>query len=117
MARGFTWCLYFDDDGTSWALQVDSDYVDHIERGWTRVEGELKSPLPRTWRTRYVLGIDELGNTERAIVASVTSDLWTGAVAFFTIRDSEGMPQVCTALSRVAERRPAVRPDPAPTTP
>ena len=112
MPRGFTWADYIDDNGNEWALLVDSDYIGHGERGWTLAGDTGLVPLPRQWRARYVVGLDVLGNQERAICASVSSDLWTGAVREFTIRDSEGQPQLCTTYRRVSEVRAPVRLDP-----
>jgi hypothetical protein len=115
--RGFTWAVYFDDQDNQWALLVDSDYIGHLERGWTLAGDTGLVPLPRQWRARYVVGLDELGQTQRAICSSVQTDLWTGVATQFVIRDSEGQPQVCNVIRRVAEVRTAVRLDAQFTTP
>lgn len=110
--RGFTWAQYVDDLERSWAILVDSDYMDHLERGWTIAGDTGLTPLPRQYRPRYVVGLDELGNQQRAVCARVDADLWTGAVRQFQIRDSEGQPQFCQSIRRVAEVRAKVRADP-----
>ena len=112
MPRGFTWCAYHDDNGGVWGVQVDSDYVDHPERGWTRAADNEFYPLPRAWRTRRVLGLDGSGSTQSAVVGTLDADLWTGATTVFTIRDSEGQAQQCASIRREPERRTTPRVDP-----
>ena len=112
MARGFTWADYRDDDGNEWALQVDSDYVSHPERGWTLAGDTGLVPLPRQWRARRVVGLDSSGREQFAVVASLEAGLWTGAVAEFTIRDSEGRAQLVQVVEYRGERRVPVRLDP-----
>lgn len=112
MARGFTWCQYTDDDGGAWAVAVDSDYVSHEGRGWTPIETNALYPLPRTWRPRSVVGLDQSGRRQRAVVSATSSNLWTGLETTFTIRDSEGLPQTCTVIRYDAETRSIPRADP-----
>lgn len=114
MARGFTWADYIDDDGNEWALAVDSDYVSHPERGWTLAGDTGLVPLPRSWRPRRVIGLDSLGSQQSALVASLGAALWTGEAQSFTIRDSEGQPQVCQVVEYRGEKRVSVRLDPEP---
>jgi len=111
MARGFTWGDYIADDGSEWALAVDSDYIAHLERGWTLAGDTGLVPLPRSWRPRRVVGLDSSGRTQSAVVASLTADLWTGAVTTFQIRDSEGRPQDCAVIKYLAEKRVRVTSD------
>lgn len=113
MARGFTYCVYNDDNGGRWAVAVDSDYVDHPERGWVRTADNELYPLPRGWRTRRVVGLDASGASQSAVVGSLEADLWTGAQAVFTFRDSEGQAQLATVIRMEAERRLVARADPA----
>lgn len=113
MPRGFTYCAYVDDNGGTWAVAVDSDYVDHPERGWRRTEDNEFYPLPRGWRPRTAIGIDAGGASQSAVVGSVDADLWTGAATQFTFRDSEGEAQLATVVRRQAERRVVARADPA----
>jgi hypothetical protein len=111
MPRGFTWGEYVDDNGSSWAVAVDSDYVDAPERGWNHAGDSGLVSLPRGWRTRHVVGFDSGGRKQLAVAATVTCDLWTGVTNTFVIRDSEGVPQTCTVVRRVSERRIPVRAD------
>lgn len=111
MARGFTWGDYVDDDGSEWALAVDSDYITHAERGWTLAGDTGLVPLPRSWRARRVVGLDSTGREQFAVVASLTADLWTGNVTTFRIRDSEGLPQDCVVVEYRTEKRIPVRLD------
>lgn len=115
MPRGFTYCVYEDDNGGRWAVAVDSDYVDHPERGWVRTADNELYPLPRGWRTRRVVGLDSRGSSQLAVVGSLQADLWTGANPQFTFRDSEGTPQVATVIRMEAERRLVARADVEPT--
>jgi len=110
--RGFTYCVYEDDNFGRWGVAVDSDYVDHPERGWVRSLDNELYPLPRGWRTRRAIGLDSRGSEQSAVVASVGAPLWTGAEPFFTFRDSEGTPQLATVIRLEAERRLIVRADP-----
>lgn len=105
MARGFTWGDYVDDNGNEWALAVDSDYVSHEERGWTLAGDTGLVPVPRAWRPRRVRGLDSSGRQQFAVVATLNASLWTGATTQFTIRDSQGQPQVVNVIRYEAERR------------
>jgi len=110
--RGFTWVVYVDDNGGRWGLEVDSDYVDHPERGWVRAADNELYPLPRAWRARRAAGLDAGGRTQFALVGTLEADLWTGAATVFTFRDSEGTPQQATVIRYEAERRAVIRTDP-----
>jgi len=114
MPRGFTYCVYEDDNNGRWGVAVDSDYVDHPERGWVRSADNELYPLPRGWRTRRVVGLDSRGAEQSAVVGVLGAPLWTGAAAQFTFRDSEGTPQLATVIRTEAERRVVVRADPPP---
>jgi len=111
MARGFTYCVYNDDNGGRWAVAVDSDYVDQPERGWVRTADNELYPAPRGWRTRRVIGLDAGGASQHAVVGSLEADLWTGAATQFTFRDSEGQAQTATVIRLQAERRLIARAD------
>jgi len=112
MPRGFTYCVYEDDNNGRWAVAVDSDYVDHPERGWVRAADNELYPLPRGWRTRRAIGLDSRGAEQSAVVAVLGAALWTGAATQFTIRDSEGAPQLCSVIRLDAERRLVAHADP-----
>jgi len=104
MPRGYEWMLYESDDGFLYALQVDADYAEQPDRGWETPAGPGTPPLPRGWRARYVLGLEELGRTHRALVASVAAPLWDGTATTFDIYDSARETIPCTVIGRVQER-------------
>jgi hypothetical protein len=110
MPRGYDWKLYEDDQAFLYALQVDADYALQPQRGFLTDAPAGTPPLPRGWRARYVVGLEPVGRTHRAIVASVAADLWTGVRADFDIVDSDGQLQTCVVVGRRQERR---RPRPA----
>jgi hypothetical protein len=103
--RGFSWAGYQTDDGNVWALRVDADYFEAPERGWFAVDPKSVPQFPRGWRARTAIGLDELGNTQRAVVASVDAPLWTGAVGQFVIEGTDEAPHVCTVIGRHQEFR------------
>lgn len=104
MPRGFDWKLYESDDGGLYSLQVDADYALQTQRGFLTDAGAGVPPLPRGWRARYVVGLEPLGRSHRALVASVTADLWTGVAGTFDVSDSGGEIQTCVVVGRVQER-------------
>jgi hypothetical protein len=112
--RGFTYCVYVDDNGGRWGVAVDSDYVDHPGRGWVRSLDNELYPLPRGWRTRRAIGLDSRGTEQSAVVGTLDAPLWVGTDPVFTFRDSEGTPQFATVIRLEAERRTIVRADPEP---
>lgn len=105
MARGFSWGVYFDDEGGEWSLQVDSDYLADADRGWIPVDLPAPSPFPRGWRPRRVIGLDELGATIYAISPTTSSAIWTLGVASFTFEANDGTTHSATIIGRESERR------------
>lgn len=105
MARGFTWCVYEDDEGTPWSLQVDSDYLLDTTRGWVAVGSPPPPILPRGWRARRVLGLDSNGATIFAISGTNTSAIWTMSATNFTFEANDGTTQSATIIGRQSERR------------
>jgi hypothetical protein len=105
MPRGFVWAVYRDDDGTPWAVQADRDYVAQASRGWSTDGVDLLPPLPRRWRPRRVVGFDDSGRTQVAIVASVEADLWTGTATTFDVEASDQSTVTATVLKSQGERR------------
>jgi len=104
MPRGYEWKIYIADDGGGYALQVDADYALQPQRGFLADAAPGAIPLPRGWQPRYVIGLEPGGRAQRAVVASVAADLWTGVRADFDIVDSNGELQTCTVIERVQER-------------
>jgi hypothetical protein len=103
--RGFEWAVYVDDGENAWALRVDRTAVTDPGRGWT-VEGvEGLVPLPRLWKPRRVVGIDESGREQLAIVSDVAADLWTGAAITFEVEATDGTVAIATVIRREQEIR------------
>lgn len=105
MARGFSWCNYVDDEGTTWSLQVDSDYLLDPARGWVAVGSPPAPTLPRGWRARRVVGLDSQGAKIFAISGTTTSAIWTMSDTSFTFEANDGTTQSAIIIGRQAERR------------
>jgi hypothetical protein len=104
MPRGFAWAYYESDDGVTYALRVDQDYVEMPERGWTAPAVAGTPVYPRGWVPRKVVGLDEAGHPREALVGTVTCDLWTGAATTFVINATDELPHTCTVTGRRSER-------------
>jgi hypothetical protein len=111
MPRGFTWAIYVDDLGASWARAVNSDYVLQDTRGWDIAGATELTPLPRGWLPRKAQGIDPSGGLRSAVVARLDADLWTGAATTFDIRGNDGVPVTCTVIRTLEESRTPIRSD------
>lgn len=105
MPRGFRRSEYLDDTGVPWVLHVDADYAVDSDRGWVTGEVPGMPPLPRMWKPRYVVGIDETGRYCYARVASLTAPLWTGAAQTFFVHGNDGQLYIATVIRRVGEVR------------
>ena len=109
MFRGFVWAIYVDDFGREWGKQVDADYASDPDRGWTPADPNEHVPLPRGWRPRCVVALDDDGNTRFAIIGSVAAPLWTGAVDFFLFEADDLSVRVAHVIATRQERlRPRV---------
>lgn len=104
MTRGFIWGYYQSDDTNTYALQVDADYFGMSERGWTGPAISGTHVYPRGWTPRRVIGLDERGKLQEAVVASVTAPLWTGATTTFQINGTDELPHTVNVIARKAER-------------
>jgi hypothetical protein len=104
MTRGFVWGYYVSDDTRTYALQVDADYFAMAERGWTGPAIPDTYVYPRGWTPRRVIGLDDRGKLQEAVVANVSADLWTGAETTFTINGTDEAPHTVTVIARKAER-------------
>jgi len=102
--RGFIWAEYQTDSGQVFALRVDRDYFAESPRGWISQAASPTPGLPRQSLPRTVVGLDEVGSRRRAIVASTSADLWTGAATTFVVQGSDQVDHVCTVIERLAER-------------
>ena len=105
MPRGFSWCLYVDDDGNNWALRVDADEALDPGRGWQSLGGPTLAPLPRGWIPRAVAGADSLGYRRQTRVGSTSAPLWLGTETTFYIEGSDLIQIPVTVTERLAERR------------
>lgn len=105
MPRGFTVSEYVDDFGTPWRLLVDADYALQSDRGWVTGAVPGMPPLPRLWRPRYVVGIDETGRRCTAVVASLDAPLWTGGASTFFMNGNDGALYIASVIRRVGEKR------------
>lgn len=74
------------------------------ERGWVTPAAPGTYVYPRGWTPRRVIGLDDRGKVQEAMVASTTADLWTGAATTFTINGTDELPHTCTVIQRRAER-------------
>jgi len=75
------------------------------ERGWTTRAASGTPIYPRGWTPRRVVGLDDRGKRQEAVVASVTADLWTGVASTFTINGTDELPHTAVVILRKAERR------------
>jgi hypothetical protein len=105
VARGFTWCIYIDDNGFAWSLKIDSDQADDPKRGWIPTNAPSPPPLPRGWRPREVFGFDSQGNRRFTRVATTDADLWTGAATDFDIEANDNTTVTVTVVGRRGELR------------
>jgi hypothetical protein len=102
--RGRTWGAYVDDRGGVWALRIDADLALQEQRGFAGGDASGLVPLPRSWRPRFVKGIDSSGREQRAIVATLYADLWTGVRTDFDIEGTDGVLYTATVFEYVGER-------------
>jgi hypothetical protein len=98
------WGEYQSDDGHTYALHVDADYAAMPERGWVSPAPHGTYVYPRGWTPRRVLGLDDRGKLQEAVVATTTADLWTGVVTTFTINGSDELPHTVNVVAKRAER-------------
>lgn len=96
--------MYVTDVGKRFWLWVDRDSQADANRGWVPMLSEDLDPLPRGWLPRRVVGVDGLGATQRARVASVTAPLWTGVVRTWSFEATDRTLQIATVIGRQAER-------------
>jgi hypothetical protein len=104
MPRGFVWGAYVDDRGVVWALRVDADLQLQEQRGWLGADPAGQAPLPRGWLPRAVVGVEPGGRLQRAVVARIDADLWTGVRTDFDVERSDGGIATCTVVRLLAER-------------
>ena len=103
MLRGFVWAIYVDDLGRPWLLRVDADYASDPARGWVATEDPDLVPLPRQWRPRRVVGVDDVGFARTAIVARTDAPLWTGEAQTFTFERTDFQEGIASVIRRVGE--------------
>jgi len=104
IARGFVWAYYQSDDGRTYALRIPANYATMPERGWVTPALPGTYVYPRGWWPRRVVGLDDRGKVQTALVATTAATLWTGATTTFTIIGTDEMPHICTVFKRRAER-------------
>jgi hypothetical protein len=97
--------VYLDDFDVPWALRVDAEYVSDPARGWSVDDLSGLPPLPRMWRPRAVVGVDESGRTQRAIVGHTAAPLWTGTETTFVVEATDGSTVPVEVTRREQERR------------
>jgi len=105
MARGFLVSEYVDDDGVPWRLNVEATYATDPPRGWTTGLTPGLPPLPREWSPRVVVGVDSTGRKQRARVATLQADLWTGVASSFTFLGNDGILRQAVVIQRIGEKR------------
>src|SRR5262245_36137944 len=105
MARGYVMCGYMDDTGAVWKLPVNGDYALDSARGWVGPAPLGTPPVPRLWRPRYVVGIDDTGRRVQTRVATTSSPLWTGAATVFYMISNDGVAHTANVIRYVGERR------------
>jgi hypothetical protein len=89
MPRGFVRAVYVSDDGTEFALLVDADHAGDPGRGWTQPAGELLAYAPRGFLPRRVVGVDETGRQQTALIGNIEAPLWTGVQTTFSVEASD----------------------------
>lgn len=105
MARGYVFAGYMDDLGNVWKLLVNGDYVLDSSRGWVSPAPGATPPVPRHWRPRFVVGVDDTGRVVRTRIATTAAPLWTGATRSFYMISNDGQPHTATVIRYVGERR------------
>lgn len=110
MPRGRVWAIYVKDDGiTGYARLVDADHALDAPRGWSTLDVGSYSPIPTGFKPRYVAGISPTtGRRGTAVIASLSADLWTGAVTNFEVEANDGTIDVMTVVGKYGEREPFV---------
>ena len=83
---------------------MDADYAAMPERGWTSPAASGTYVYPRGWTPRRVLGLDDRGKVQKAIVASTSADLWTGVATTFTVNGTDELPHTVNVTDKRAER-------------
>lgn len=74
------------------------------ERGWVGVAASGTYVYPRGWTPRRVIGLDDRGKLQQAVVATTAADLWTGVAITFTVNGTDELPHTCNVIARRAER-------------
>lgn len=117
MARGFEWAVYVRDDGIStYAKEVDREFVADPVRGWTTAGVEGAALFPRGAQPRRVFGVSvTTGRRNNTIVATAGAPLWNGEATTFTCETNDpGAPlDTFTVTRRRGEsfRVPGPRPN------
>lgn len=68
----------------NFVMQIPDTLIAQTALGWTAPVGG-EDGLSTRMKPRHVEGVDASGNHGRAIVADLTSDIWTGVSSTFTI--------------------------------
>lgn len=76
--------LYTADHGNNFNMVIPDDDIADTHRGWGAAGAGLDTGA-KYCTPRHVDGVDASGNHRRAIIASVTADLWTGVTSSFTV--------------------------------
>ena len=107
MPRGRVRAIYVTDIGPAFFVWVDRDSVLDANRGWVEAPLGASTPLGRGVLPRRVVGVDELGDTRFARIATVTAPLWTGQALSWQFEGSDGLLHTATRVARQEERRTA----------
>lgn len=102
--RGRELGAYETDGGTTYNTYVDSDRFLVAAFNW--VAGIAGGPfIPRNFRPRFVTGLSAAtGRFGKAIVPTVTADIWTGAATTFDVEATDGTLDTMTVLNKWSER-------------
>jgi hypothetical protein len=106
MPRGRAWGVYVSDSGAEYSVHLDADYYADPDRWWAAVPDPPPPRLPKLFKPRRVLGVDDEGRIGRAIIPRVDSPLWTGEVTSFTFYASDQVPHSARIINRNSEWNP-----------
>lgn len=83
-------------------IDVPNNLFAETSLGWTAATaGAPRSP--RRFTPRHAVGVDTTGRRVRAVIASTTATLWTGAATTWTFIDNFGATQTATVTGLVGE--------------
>ncbi len=102
--RGRVLGAYETDGGSNYTTHVDADRFLVADFNWVSIPPGIPN-LPRGFKPRHVTGLSATsGRRGKAIVPTVTADIWTGAATTFDVEATDGTVDTMTVIHRHGEK-------------